>query len=228
MLNTLKTVATQTRKNAYIVRALLRKYGVVGTARVFVDDVWFDLRHRTDTFLPVHQTDLFDPEDQANRHKYVPSPGSLVRNSVKLLDGLVDPNRAGFVDIGSGKGKVLIEARKVGFRQVSGVEYSTELHHVAAANMAKLKLDDIKLFNVDARDWRPTAEDQIFFFFNPFTGQMLDDFLATLVESPGPETRYAIYANPQCPEIFEKHMRERGSHIVQPGAVRVKLYEFAR
>ncbi len=44
-----------------------------------------------------------------------------------------------FVDIGSGKGRVLIAAAEHPFLQVAGVEYSKELHEAALNNIRSAK-----------------------------------------------------------------------------------------
>ena len=56
--------------------------------------------------------------------KYIRRPGADVRDYT-------------LVDFGSVEGRVLLIASEVPFRRVIGVEFSPDLHSVAAANIAK-------------------------------------------------------------------------------------------
>ena len=44
-----------------------------------------------------------------------------------------------FIDIGSGKGRALILAGRLGFREAIGVEFSSNLHRIAEKNLARVR-----------------------------------------------------------------------------------------
>jgi SAM-dependent methyltransferase len=66
---------------------------------------------------------------------YLPSPVAFVR---KLLRGLnIRYESYVFVDLGSGKGRVLLLAAELPFKEIIGVEFSPELHAIARSNIAR-------------------------------------------------------------------------------------------
>ena len=65
---------------------------------------------------------------------YEPSRPSVVEAALDALD--VDPAEFTFVDVGSGKGRVLILAAQRAFRDVLGIEPDRGLRAVAARNLA--------------------------------------------------------------------------------------------
>jgi len=97
-----------------------------------------------------------------------------------------------FLDYGSGMGRVLIMAAAYPFRKVIGVELSGKLNKVAFENIKrvkkKLKCKDIEIVEADATTYRVPTEVTVIYFYNPFTGailqQVVDNIHKSLVEAP--------------------------------------------
>ena len=91
-----------------------------------------------------------------------------------------------FADLGSGKGRVVIEAARHPFRRVIGVELSAELNECAAANLEanrhRLRCSDVQLVTADVADWRPPDDLTIAYMFNPFGREVFSAAVQRLVD----------------------------------------------
>lgn len=64
-----------------------------------------------------------------------------------------------FLDIGSGKGGVVIYSHQLGCVNSAGIEYENHLHDIAVSNLSKLGLNKwCTLFNLDARNFKYYAK----------------------------------------------------------------------
>lgn len=226
MFESVTTASRQLAKNRNVFGLIRNRYGVRG-AMMLLEDVLFDIRHRTDTILPVHNSDLFEPSEVAERQRYLPTPSVVIRESFRLLSRYTSLNNVNLIDMGCGKGKVLFEAAKLPFAKVKGVEYSRPLYEIAKRNVEKLGLQDrIELYCMDAMGWRPSEHDRVYFLFNPFNGKVLSKVLDNICEATPPGSKTSIiYGNPVCDEMFVQRMKCLARTVVDPG-VRVNFYEF--
>ncbi|QDT37699.1 class I SAM-dependent methyltransferase [Stratiformator vulcanicus] len=82
----------------------------------------------------VWQQDLGVSEKQAEQAvEYNPTTASQFGSILESLP--IDYEQFSFVDLGSGKGRVLLMASEFPFREVVGVELSSQLHEIAANNI---------------------------------------------------------------------------------------------
>jgi len=123
-------------------------------------------------------------DNRANGSRYEPS-GSIR----PLLEGLqIDFRQYGFVDYGSGKGRVLLEASEFPFSLVEGVEFSPQLHEIATRNIRKCRWKrkrcaSVKSVLADATEFALPAIPLVLFFFNPFRGPVLSAVVSNIRES---------------------------------------------
>src|SRR5207247_9496640 len=87
-----------------------------------------------------------------------------------------------FVDMGSGKGAVLLYASEFPFKRIIGVEFSARLHGIAEQNIATyrrktMKCRDIQSVCIDAAVYAIPPEQAVFFLFNPFKGKVMEGFV---------------------------------------------------
>lgn len=90
-----------------------------------------------------------------------------------------------FIDIGSGKGKICIEARRSGrFRRVVGIDFSQELVGIARANAAKCGCaDEIEFVCADARSYLVPDAANLIYLYNPFDERMLSTFIENNIDN---------------------------------------------
>jgi hypothetical protein len=107
------------------------------------------------------------------------------------------------LDVGCGKGAALKLFKNAGFGVVDGLEYTMRLSLIARRNMDKLNMN-CRVFNCDARLFSNYHDYNFFYFYNPFTGEIMreviDKIESTLISHPRNVT--IIYKNAVCDEMI--------------------------
>ena len=182
----------------------LKSQGLRGTlssvVRAFVD-VGFDIRYGTDTARWVEIDTLnVESEHKKDAHTYIPTQITPLRAVLRQLDL---PKDVVFVDLGSGKGRVLLIAAQSGFQKIIGVEFSRELCKIARENVkAFLRQTQIKaqieVIEYDVATWPIDFGHNVFFMFNPFERSVLAQFLDNLHSSLTrfPRRIWLVFNNP--------------------------------
>jgi SAM-dependent methyltransferase len=116
-----------------------------------------------------------------------------------------------FIDVGSGKGRVLLMAADYPFRRILGIELLPDLHRVAQENISAYKSDSQRCFAVeavrgDAREFVFPAEPILLYLFNPLPEAGLLKVIANLENSLSehPRTVYLLYHNPLLEHVLAK------------------------
>jgi SAM-dependent methyltransferase len=136
-----------------------------------------------------------------------------------------------FIDMGSGKGRVLFVAAEYPFRKVVGVEFSNALHEEAMANLKRYRYSgrrcaDIEPVHVDARDFDFPDDNLVIYLFNPFGPEVMERMLANLERSLETHPRHAIVVMlwPDHSDVVERmaimrvYKKTRRHHIYEAGA----------
>jgi hypothetical protein len=106
-----------------------------------------------------------------------------------------DPCEFTFVDLGSGKGRVLLMASDHNFRRIVGVEFLRELHESAVENIARYSCENqqcrsIESICMDARDFEFPAGPLIVYMFNalpePVFVHVLENLRRSVQTNPRP------------------------------------------
>ena len=91
-----------------------------------------------------------------------------------------------FVDLGSGKGRVLFVAAERGFRQVVGVEFAQELHDVAVENAVRFRAStgrEVVPVLGDAGAFSFPLDPLVVHLNNPFTERVMSRVIDNLARS---------------------------------------------
>jgi hypothetical protein len=100
-----------------------------------------------------------------------------------------------FIDLGSGKGRVLMMASDYPFQRIVGVEFMPDLHRAAQKNVASYSADrqrckQIEIICMDGRDFQFPLEPLIVYLFNPFSeatfAQVLENLRRSVEQAPRP------------------------------------------
>jgi SAM-dependent methyltransferase len=183
----------------------------------------FDALHGVDTFAGAAEQALEISSD--NRDKgiaYDPTPWNTLPQVLRLAS----LSAAGFtfVDVGCGKGKVLLSALRYPFARVAGVEYSSYLCQVAERNLAVARLlrrrcADVQVTCADAVEYPIPEGPVIFFFYNPFIYDVMERMLRNIVTSYFSSRRpiYLIFygASSHLPSIANFLQRKSGADARQ-------------
>lgn len=163
--------------------------------------------------------------DPAQRRGYEPSHWLALRTA---LPRAAVTDRDVFVDLGSGKGRVVLQAaRRYPFKRVIGVELSDELTEVAAANLRisrdQLRCPHVELVTADASEWMPPDDLTIAYLYNPFRRQTFSRVMERLFEGVDRTGRplRLIYLRPH---EHERLMRTgRAVELPPPSRLRLRL-----
>ncbi|WP_162532078.1 class I SAM-dependent methyltransferase [Candidatus Scalindua japonica] len=123
----------------------------------------------------------------------------------------IDHTKYNFIDIGSGKGRVLLMSIRYNFRRIVGVEFSKKLHETAKRNIENYskklgKKECIELFNCNALEFHFPIEPSIIFLFNPFKRAIMERFITNLQQSltVSPRSVLVVYVHPTEKALLEK------------------------
>jgi hypothetical protein len=144
-----------------------------------------------------------DSENWAEGTGYDATPPDTVRRSIKPLN--INHEDFIFIDLGSGKGRVMLVASEFPFKECIGIEYAPDLHEVAQKNIDIFESDRqrcnvIKSFCHDAATFPLPETPLVLFFAHPFGEAVLEKFLQSVQRSlrENPRKVYVIYYDPIC------------------------------
>ena len=114
---------------------------------------------------------------------YRPLTEKLFRAAIASIG--IEASRFTFVDIGSGKGKVLFMAADLPFKHIVGIEYAAGLHEAAVRNVATYrsntqKCRSIEPVHADALEYRLPDGPLVLFIFNALAKEIMRGLLAKL------------------------------------------------
>jgi hypothetical protein len=146
---------------------------------------------------------------------YQPTEPALFHEMLASLQ--IDFREFTFIDVGSGKGRVLLMASDYPFRRVLGIELLPELNRVAQENIRKYKSDAQRCFKVEsvcanASSFIFPAEPTVIYLFNPLPESGLVKMLRNLERSEGRHSipMYLIYHNP----LLHESLAQFGFHTL--------------
>jgi SAM-dependent methyltransferase len=129
-----------------------------------------------------------------------------------LLDQLQTTNTT-FLDVGCGRGRVLVMAAAYGFKDIIGIDFSQRLCDQAADVCKGLP---VTVTCADARIYTIPDSVGVIFLFNPFDAGIMSEFIVRVNESLARKERplKVLYANPQCKDLWlEAGFTETGSFV---------------
>ena len=179
-------------------------------------DKSFDKRFGTDTAGSVRPGDLgiADPDARQNAVLYLPSPARVTR---WMLDHIgIDHRDFSFIDLGCGKGRVLLVASQYPFQQIIGVEISPELAEIARINAQRYQPNSRRVAAIDVRNIDATTADypdsnllvHLYHpFQTPFTELVLSRLEAAYEARPRRiDVAYLLYSSATTPvkDVFSR------------------------
>jgi predicted RNA methylase len=170
----------------------------------------FDARFGVDTtgVIGRHELGLETP-NAAYATEYSTTP---IRSFMRIVEDLpIDHRDWVFVDIGAGKGKVMLLACLLPFKQVIGVEFAPDLARTAEENIIAYKnprrrCSDTAVICQDATEYSFPIDKSVIFFNNPFSGPVLKRVIESIERSirMHPRDVYIIYWNPFYADLFDQ------------------------
>lgn len=134
---------------------------------------------------------------------YGPTPYRGLKN---LIDYLGLNQNDIFVDLGSGKGRVVFFVAIQRLKKVIGIEYDKKLVDIANENLKNLRLNNtpIEIIHTDAANFK-IKDATVFFMFNPFGHKTIEKVIANIKESliNYPRKIRIIYYHPVYRFLFD-------------------------
>jgi len=110
-----------------------------------------------------------------------------------------------FLDLGSGKGRIVLMAARYPFSRVIGVELSESLTAIARRNVAtcrlRLRCRNIELVTADVLGYRIPDDVSFVYMFNPFRGAIFETVITQLIASVD-----------RCPRAVQLILRDGANH----------------
>ncbi len=156
-----------------------------------LEDFYFELKYGISTSKIVRREDL-DISEKSKQHSEEYKP-TRIRHFRLLIKSLNLPEDSVFVDMGSGKGRVLFMASMNNFKRITGVEISSQLCEIARENKAKFekalgKQLPINIVNIDVLEYNVQNDENVFYFYNPFDNYIMEKIIErikqSLIDSP--------------------------------------------
>jgi hypothetical protein len=168
----------------------------------------FDLRYGVETSTRVHGTDLkINSPNWVYSAGYWPTSTEITNEALSALP--IPYEDFVFVDFGSGKGRVLLQASHFPFRRIIGVEFSFELHDIAESNLRRYKSDrqkcrEIQSVCMDFTQFEIPREPLVAFLYNPSSETIMTALANRIAQAliENPRELWVIYVTPTY-SVFE-------------------------
>jgi hypothetical protein len=167
---------------------MYKKWGIKLPFLYFMNCHLYDLIHKTDTHIRLKKSQYTEKiKNLDDATLYQASWSSEIKRSFTFLNASLGDEKFinySFIDIGSGKGKVilvwvkLLKDRSL-LQNVVGIEFSKDLVRTAKKNYLKVHGRGGAFICIDALDvdYDAFGENLIFYLYNPFNECILENFL---------------------------------------------------
>lgn len=164
----------------------------------WIEDWWFDITRSVQT--SGNAPPRFDMSKIVGeiRDSLTCIPIRPVNARVALRDlPIKDHSQYTFIDMGSGKGRMLFLAAEHSFRKVQGLEFVIDLHERACDNIKryrhrKQKCAHLESIHGNAADFEFPSGNLVVCIFNPFGPEVLDRVLTNLSRSIDSHPRHVV------------------------------------
>lgn len=194
-----------------------------------LEDWYFDNRFRLDTRSEVSISDLDIPHtDKIHADKYKPTRTRYFR---KLMQQLAPEKQGVFVDVGCGKGRILLLAALYGFNKIRGIEISNNLSRIAEQNIEAFQQSyctdcEMKVICTNVLAYEFQHDESLFFLYSPFDLYVTENFLSRVRSSlsNAPRKLCLVINEFRFPELLQDDSVFRLSMIVRYGAAFFRVY----
>jgi SAM-dependent methyltransferase len=154
-------------------------------------------------------------ENASHAIAYIPTTPRTGRHILRNLP-VTDVSSHTFIDIGSGKGRMLLLAAELPFRRVIGIEFASDLHALAQQNVKTYRNSNQACFqiepvHIDATQYEFPLEPLLIYLFYPFDQSVMEPVIQNLDRSLAecPRDVILVYHNPVLSGVVEtaSHLR---------------------
>lgn len=162
-------------------------------------------------------------------HDYRPTPSKVFDWAMSSI--VDDHKRSIFVDIGAGRGRVLLMASHYDFDKVVGVEFAEELHSDCLMNIAqyprsRMSCRDVECELDDATHFEIPEQGAVYYFFDPFEPQILEEVLMRIARAHGQHQKlcHLVFVEPPDPALMRRWSMFEPVVLDRLLALKIKLF----
>jgi predicted RNA methylase len=168
----------------------------------------FDVNHGVDTtgIIPLAALDVAEPSWV---YGFDYQPVELVDFTALLAPFAIDTPATVFIDLGAGKGRVMMLASALPFKRIIGVEIAAELARIAVTNVSRYTQAQgsptpWEIVRADAGEYRFPDSPLVIFMYNPFTAPIMRRVIDHLLASRDTVARrvIVIYVRPELDDMW--------------------------
>ena len=158
----------------------------------------FDRLHGIETSETVTRDGLTGMSAELREHagEYIPTNPALFKRMMRKSG--VDTSSYSFVDLGCGKGRIVIAAADYSFKAVLGVEADAALYEAAQENLKRWRQSDMRrraqVVHADARTFDLPEGNLFIFMYSPFRGPIFEEVAKRLAAVAGEPDRAMVIA----------------------------------
>ena len=189
-----RVISTMRRSFNYVQHHGLRRFGREVLHRMV--ERWYEHGLGIDTMGTVPLSDIGIA--RSDRRDSTPMSYAALFSMFRKIEG--DKSDMTFLDYGTGKGRALCAAATFPFKRIMGVELSSQLARLAQLNLERMcgrKVADVDIQCQDATEFDVPDDVDVIYFFNPFTGdslqQVVDKMYASFKRMP--RAIFVLYFN---------------------------------
>ena len=190
----------------------LNKFRIRAIGRVHrAFDEGFDKKRGIETVANVDAAELAGEVDltgyEGDEELYAGTPSFIFKALHAPLEDM-DRLTTTYMDVGCGKGRMLVQASEAGFGMVVGVEFAASLAQTARLNLQAALGDGARGWRVDnddARTYRYPDGDIALFLYNPFDPPVFKVFLENLLAdlAARPRALRIVYNHALCADLLD-------------------------
>jgi len=172
-------------------------------------DIDFDTKYGVSTGGEIAQTEL-DVKEKNWIHGSAYVPTSPVAFAKVLADLDLKVEDTTFMDLGSGKGRVLLMAASLPWKRIIGVEFSPSLADLSRDNIRKYtgpkQCADLSVETADATKYPFPSGPLLVFMYHPFDETIMAAVAASLTRSleSTPRSIHVLYFKPVHREVWDQ------------------------
>jgi predicted RNA methylase len=148
-------------------------------------------------------------QQEVGAHHYEPTPFMEFGYVISRLP--IDFSQFSFIDLGSGKGRTLLMAKKFLFRQILGVEFSPALHQTAQRNLEhdrrqRAGNQECRSICEDATTFEYPAGPLVIFMFSPFAADIMTNVISNIRDAYEQSRQHIkiVYCNPEHRQLLDE------------------------
>lgn len=146
---------------------ILYKRGLKNFFFELFDLFFIDLKYKTKTYI----------RNNNLKNNYVPYYSFIFKRNIKKLKRIISFKNTYFIDLGCGKGRILLSSSELGFDKIIGIEKNNKLFKECKKNITNNDLKKkIKLLNQDFNKIKiniPSQKNLIFFWYGSASRHIL-------------------------------------------------------